>query len=117
MVAPVNPNLDQILGLVRTLLAAGGPVAGLMTIYGFPENKTALWLGLASIVIPPVVSGVWSWATKTDKAKVAAAGAMPGVSVIVDTSTTSPASAGAQAAAADKAVPGVAPTTESTTKP
>lgn len=108
----MNPNLDQILGLVRTLLATGGPVAGLMTIYGFPGDKTALWLGLAGIVIPFTVSAVWSWVSKTDKAKVASAGAMPGVSVIVDTSTRSPASAGAQAAANDTKVPGVAPTTE-----
>ncbi len=105
-------NLDQWLGLIRTALAAGGPIAGLLTIYGLPQDKVTMWLGLALLIVPPIASGIWSWATKTDKAKVASAGAMPGVSVIVDTSVASPASAGAQAAAQDKTVPGVAPTTE-----
>ncbi len=105
-------NLDQIQSLIRTLLAAGGPIAALLVQYGLPADKVTIWLSLALAILPPIAAGVWGIVVKTDKAKVAAAGAMPGVSVIVDTSVASPASAGAQAAATDKAVPGVAPTTE-----
>ena len=96
-------NLDQFLSLVRTLLAAGGPVAGLLTIYGFPQDKTALWLGLALAIVPPIATAVWGILAKTDAAKVTAAGAMPGVTVAVGPT----ASAGAQSVAADPAVPGV----------
>jgi len=96
-------NLDQFLGLVRTLLAAGGPVAGLLTIYGFPQDKTALWLGLALAIVPPIATAVWGILAKTDAANVARVGAMPGVTVAVGPT----ASAGAQSVAADPAVPGV----------
>lgn len=96
-------NLDQILGLVRTLLASGGPVAGLLTIYGYPQDKAALWLGLALAIVPPAVAAVWGILNKTDKAIVTTVGAMPGVEVKVAPN----APAGAQAAAADPTVPGV----------
>jgi len=98
-------NLDQILSLVRTLLAAGGPISGLLVMYGVPNDKATMWLSLALIIVPPVVSAIWGIASKTDKAKVAAAGAMEGVTVTV-APTASP---GAQAAAQDKSVPGVNP--------
>jgi hypothetical protein len=98
-------NLDQIQSLIRTLLAAGGPIAALLVQYGMPQDKVSIWISIALVVLPPVVAAVWGIITKTDAAKVAAVGAMPGVSVIVAPS----ASAGAQAAAADKAVPGVNP--------
>jgi ABC-type tungstate transport system substrate-binding protein len=99
-------NRDQVLGQIKILLSAGGPVAGLATIYGFPQDKTALWLGLAMIVVPWIVTAAWDAFSKTDRAKVTAAGAMTGVMVTVD--STAP--AGAKAAAADDAVPGVNPT-------
>jgi hypothetical protein len=102
-------NLDQILGLVRTLLAAGGPVVGILTAYGFPQDKVALWVGIALTVISPIVSAVWSVLNKTAAAKVAAAGAIEGVTVKVDTSENSPAPIGAQEAARDPKVPGVEP--------
>ncbi len=98
-------NLDQFLSLVRTLLAAGGPISGLLVLYGLPQDKTAMWLSIALIVIPPLASGIWGIVTKTDRAKVAAVGAMAGVTVNV----TQDASDGAQAAAQDPKVPGVNP--------
>lgn len=98
-------NLDQLLSLLRTLLAAGGPVAGLMTIYGFPQDKTALWLGLALLIVPPIATAIWGVITKTDTAKLVSVGAMPGVTVAVGPG----ASAAAQAVAADPAVPNVSP--------
>jgi len=98
-------NLDQVLSLIRTLLAAGGPIAALAVMYGMPGDKVAAWTSLALAILPPVASGVWGIMARTDAAKVASAGAMPGVNV-----TVSPAaSPGAQAAAADPAVPGVQP--------
>lgn len=98
-------NLDQLLSLVRTLLAAGGPVAGLLTMYGMQESKVGMWLSLALIVVPPIISAVWGVLSKTDAAKVAAAGALPGVTVTV----APDAPLGARAAAADPTVPGVQP--------
>jgi hypothetical protein len=97
-------NLDQFQSLIRTLLAAGGPIAGLLTLYGFPQDKTAMWLGLALAILPPIASAIWGILTKTDAAKVAAAGAMTGVQVTVAPN----ASPGAKAAAA-AAVAGVNP--------
>ncbi len=98
-------NLDQILSLVRTLLAAGGPISGLLVIYGLPQDKAALWLSVGLIVIPPIISAIWGIVNKTDKAKVAAAGAMQGVTVTV----AADAPEGAKAAAQDPKVPGVNP--------
>ncbi len=107
----INPNLDQWLALVRTLLAAGGPVSGLLVMYGMPGDKAALWLSVALIVVPPIISGVWGVISRTDKNKVAAAGAMPGVAVTVAAN----ASDGAKAAAQDPSVPGVNPTLKGAT--
>jgi hypothetical protein len=96
-------NLDQVQALIRTLLAAGGPIAALAIMYGIPGDKVAAWTSLALAVLPPIAAGVWGVLSKTDAAKVASAGAMPGVNVTVSP-TASP---GAQAAAADPDVPGV----------
>ncbi len=98
-------NLDQWLGLIRTALAAGGPIAGLLTIYGLPQDKVTMWLGLALLIVPPIASGVWGVVNKTDKNKIAAAGAMEGVQVTVGPD----APLGARQAAADPKVPGVQP--------
>jgi len=99
-------NLDQVQSLIRTLLAAGGPITALLVMYGAPGDKVAMWVSLALSILPPVVSGVWGILNKTDRAKVESAGAMPGVNVIVSPQ----ASEGAKAAALDPTVPGVAPT-------
>jgi hypothetical protein len=96
-------NLDQVLSLIRTLLAAGGPIAALAVMYGMPGDKVAAWTSLALAILPPIASGVWGIMARTDAAKVASAGAMPGVNVTV-APTASP---GAQSAAADPKVPGV----------
>lgn len=69
-------NLDQILSLVRTLLAAGGPISGLLVMYGMPGDKAALWLSVALIVVPPLVSAVWGVLNKTAANKVATVAAM-----------------------------------------
>lgn len=98
-------NLDQILVLVRTLLAAGGPISGLLVLYGLPQDKAAMWLSIALIIVPPFVSAVWGIINKTDKNKLAAAGLMPGVAVTV----ASNASDGAKDAANDPSVEGVNP--------
>ena len=98
-------NLDQIQALIRTLLASGGPIAALLVQYGMPGDKAAMWVSLALAILPPIAAGVWGILARTDAAKVAAAGAMPGVDVTVAPT----ASAGAQAAAADPKVPGVNP--------
>lgn len=77
-------NLEQALSLIRTLLAAGGPVAGLLTIYGYPADKTALWLGLALAILPPLATALWGIFSKTDRAMVLSATNVPGVTVQVD---------------------------------
>jgi hypothetical protein len=96
-------NLDQVQALIRTLLAAGGPIAALLIQYGMPADKVNTWISLGLAILPPVAAGAWGILARTDAAKVASAGAMPGVNVTVAPT----ASAGAQAAAADPDVPGV----------
>ena len=101
-------NLDQIQSLIRTLLAAGGPIAALLVQYGVPADKANIWLSLGLAILPPLAAGIWGIVTKTDKAKLVSVGAMPGVTVAVGP-TASPA---AQAVAADPTVPNVAPVTK-----
>ena len=106
----LNPNLDQWLSLTRTLLAAGGPISGLLVLYGLPQDKATMWLSVALIVVPPIVSAVWGLLNKTDRNKLATVNAMPGVDVTVAPS----ASAGAKAAAQDPALTNVNPTLKET---
>jgi hypothetical protein len=75
------PSQDQIMGILRALLAAGGPVAALLMSYGVSEQRANLWLTLALAIIPPVVAAVWS-AISNSQAKLAvAASTVPGVTV------------------------------------
>jgi hypothetical protein len=99
-------NLEQVQSLIRTLLAAGGPIGALLVSYGMPNEKVSYWISLALVVLPPVTAAVWGILNKTDKAIVTAAGAMQGVNVAVAPN----ASEGAKAAAADPEVSGVVPT-------
>lgn len=62
-----------------------------------------MWLGLGLAIIPPLATAVWGFIVKSDAANVTRVGAMQGVTVAVGPT----ASAGAQSAAADPAVPGV----------
>lgn len=100
-------NLEQILSLLRTLLATGGPVAGILLAYGADNNKVQLWLGLAVAVVPPIVSALWGIFSKTDRALVVSASNVPGVTVKVDQSVGSPAPQSVKDTANDPNVPKV----------
>ena len=84
-------NAEQINGLIRTLLTAGGPIAGLLALYGLPADKVTAWLSIATIVLPPIFSFLWSLHEKRTDAQLARVEAMPGVKIGVDTSESSPA--------------------------
>ena len=99
------PNQQQIQSFIRLLLGAGGPLAALLVSRGTSADTVNLILTIALAVVPPLISLVWSMFSHSDKATVAAAGALPGVNVVVAPS----APVGARAAAADPAVPGVNP--------
>lgn len=84
-------NIEQIKQLCQTLLAAGGPVAGLLTAYGFPQDKVAMWLGLALAIVPPLAAALWGILDKTDSAIVVQAKAVPGVETVVVSNKAPPA--------------------------
>lgn len=86
-------NSEQFSGLIRTLLAAGGPLASLLAVYGLPPDKITAWLAVALAVLPPVAAGIWSWASKRDAAQVARIEAMPGLKLLVTNTETAPAAA------------------------
>ena len=100
-------NSEQLTGLIRTLLAAGGPIAGLMALYGLPPDKVTAWVSLAAIVLPPIAAGIWSFVAKRTDAQLARVEAMPGVKIAVDTSAISQAPQAAKEAAADPSRPNV----------
>lgn len=97
-------NQSQLESLLRVLLAAGGPVAGLLANWGLAPGAVNNWLTILLIVIPPVVSAIWGQLRHTDSATVLAAKAVPGAEVVVDPAK---ASVAVTALAADPAVPGV----------
>lgn len=97
-------NNEQLTGLIRTLLAAGGPIAGLLALYGLPPDKVTAWLSLALVVLPPVVAGVWSLMSKRDASLAASASHVKGVEVVVDADHASTA---VVLAAHDNALPDV----------
>lgn len=78
-------NLDQIQSLIRTLLAAGGPIAALLVQYGMPGDKVTIWLSLALAILPPVAAGIWGVIVKTDAQKAASVAQTPGLQVIPTT--------------------------------
>lgn len=75
-------NADQVTSLLRVLLAAGGPVAGLLANAGMAAGTVNNILTIALIVLPPLISAVWGYIIHTDKSKIAAAAAVPGVTEI-----------------------------------
>lgn len=97
-------NNDQLMSILRQLLAAGGPVAALLVNWGVPAGQVNSYLTIALAVLPPLGAAIWGALKHTDHATVAAAGNMPGVTVSVDPAK---AGAGAQAAAADPSLPSV----------
>ena len=99
------PNQQQIESAIRWLLTTGGPLAGYLMSQGATPSQINNILTVALVVVPPAISFVWGLARKTDKAIVASASTIQGVSVAVD--KTAP--AGAQAAAQDAKLTNVNP--------
>jgi len=97
-------NQQQVESLLRILLAAGGPVAGLLVNWGVPTGQVNNYLTIALMVLPPLISGVWGLLRNTHKQTIADAASVPGVSQVVIAPT---AKDGAAAAAADPALPNV----------
>jgi len=91
-------NQQQIESLLRILLAAGGPVAGLLVNWGVPSGQVNNYLTVALLVLPPVLAGVWGLLRNTHQQTIAAAASVPGVSNIA---IAPDAKDGAAAAAAD----------------
>lgn len=70
-------NQDQILGIVRSILSA---MCGIAIGYGLMTSEQAVQItGVAATLIPII----WSFLIHTDKAKVAAAQAVPAAQVLV----------------------------------
>lgn len=97
-------NLDQLTSMLRVLLAAGGPIAGLMNNAGMNKGTVDNILTIALMVIPPLAAFVWGQLKHTDKNTIASAAAVPGVTMI---SVAPLATGGASAAASDPALPTV----------
>lgn len=100
----MNLNQDQLTSLLRGLLAAGGPLAGLLINTGLQPTMVNNILAIALIVLPPIISIAWGVAAHSDEAKIAAAAAVPGVRKIA---IVADANGGAATAAADPALPTV----------
>lgn len=97
-------NQEQLMSLLRALLAAGGPVAGLLANFGMQPGTVTNVLTIALIVLPPLISAVWGYLDHTDRAKIASAASVEGVTKIkIDPYATG----GAAAAAADPALANV----------
>ena len=95
------PNQDQVLGLVRNLLALGG---GLAIGRGWLSGEQVTLIGGAAGSLIPLA---WTFLTHTDGAKLAAVAALPDVKKII--TVANPASDAVKAAMNDAAQPKVAP--------
>lgn len=85
-------NQQQIAGQLRTLLAAGGPIAAIVLAKtGISADDYALYLEAALAIGPPLIAAAWSWWAKRDAAVVARIEATPGVKLIVTNPNTAPA--------------------------
>lgn len=90
-------NSDQLTSLLRVLLAAGGPVAGLLANAGLQAGMVNNILTIALIVLPPLSSAVWGYVVHKDANKIAAASNVPGVQSIT-IATNAPSAAASTAA-------------------
>ena len=73
-------NQDQLLGLLRNVLALGG---GFALGHGYLSGEQVTLIGGIATAVVPVV---WSYIANTDRAKLAAVAALPDVKKIVTTS-------------------------------
>lgn len=71
------PTRTQIESTIRWLLTTGGPLAGWLNSQGVDQTQTSQLMTAALVVVPPLISWVWSLARGTDKQTVAAVAAMP----------------------------------------
>lgn len=79
-------NYDQIMGIVRIVFAAGGPLAAFWVKLGLTADQANAFdnalIGLLSVA-PPVVMGVWSYIAHNRQNKIKAVAAMPEVKQVV----------------------------------
>ena len=83
-------NWDQAMGILRILLAAGGPVAVFWTRLGLsPDQANAFDDALVTLagVAAPVAVGVWSWVVNRRKVRIVSVSQIPGTHVVVDATT------------------------------
>ena len=100
-------NQQQIEGIIRWLLTAGGPLGSILVSKGASADTLNQITAIAIAVVPPLIALVWGQIRKSDKQLLAAASNVPGATVAVDTSFNSSASPGAIAAVADSKLPNV----------
>lgn len=88
------PNSAQIAGQLRTLLAAGGPLAAIVLAKtGISASDYALYLEAALAIVPPLIAAAWSWWAKRDAAIVAHVESIPGVKLVVTNPNIAPTAA------------------------
>src|SRR5712691_10118704 len=85
-------NQDQVLGMLRNILAVGG---GYAIGHGWLNDSQAVLIGGAVTSLAPLV---WTYFAHTDGAKIAAASALPEIAKIVVASSAPRYSAAAVAA-------------------
>jgi len=105
-------NQQQIEGIIRWLLATGGPLGSMLISKGASADTLNQITAIALAVVPPLIALVWGQIRKTDKQLLGAASKVAGAEVHVDTSvslaTGQPvASPGAIAAVNDNKLPNV----------
>ena len=103
----MNPNLDQVLSIIRWLLSVGGPVGAYLVSRKIPADQvSALQTAVVTVIgaLPPIASFIWGLVAHTDTAKLKSVEAMPNVAKIV---AKPGATDGVAAALADPARPKV----------
>ena len=98
------PNQQQIEGVIRWLLATGGPLGSILVSRGANADTLNQVTTLAIAVVPPLIALVWSLLRKTDRQTVIAASNVPGAQVQIDHVAASPALI---ATAQDQSIPNV----------
>lgn len=87
-------NREQVLSLLRQLLAAVGPLAALAIQLGMPEDAANVWVKAVQAILGVgtiIASMVWGNIAHTDEAKVDSVASVPGVKAAVDTAVAAPA--------------------------